>query len=51
MCGIVGYIGEQNAAEIILDGLKNSNTAATILPGLLPARTSNYIALEPRENW
>ncbi|MFN2257505.1 MAG: glutamine--fructose-6-phosphate aminotransferase, partial [Desulfuromonadaceae bacterium] len=22
MCGIVGYIGEQNAADIILDGLK-----------------------------
>ena len=23
MCGIVGYIGEQNAADIILNGLKN----------------------------
>ena len=22
MCGIVGYVGERNATEVILDGLK-----------------------------
>ena len=31
MCGIVGFIGKQNAKEVILNGLKAWNTGAMIL--------------------
>lgn len=33
MCGIIGYIGDKNAIQIVLDGLKNLNTEDTIQPG------------------
>lgn len=29
MCGIVGYIGDKQAAPLLLDGLKSLNTADT----------------------
>ena len=33
MCGIVGYIGKNQAAPIVLDGLSNWNTADMIRRG------------------
>ena len=33
MCGIVGYIGNEQAAPILLDGLPNWNTEAMIQRG------------------
>ena len=33
MCGIVGYIGTQKAAPILVEGLKSLDTGATTAPG------------------
>lgn len=32
MCGIVGYIGNQDAKAFLIKGLENWNTEGTILP-------------------
>ncbi len=31
MCGIVGYVGNKNAKDIVIDGLKKLNTEVTTL--------------------
>ena len=34
MCGIVGYVGEKNANEVLIAGLKNWSIEGMILVGL-----------------
>ena len=40
MCGIVGYIGDQNASDILVDGLKKleyqGDMTQPVWPGLYP---------------
>jgi len=34
MCGIVGYIGDEEATPVLINALKNLNTAVTTPPVL-----------------
>ena len=42
MCGIIGYVGKQNAVPILLDGLKSLNTGVMIQQALQFTRQMEF---------
>ena len=48
MCGIVGYIGDEEATPVLINALKNWNTADMILPVLPFWATRDWWSARPR---